>query len=154
MGGGTISGTSPMSLQPDCIRCGRDARGGRRVEGRLDYYPRWVWLGLVGGLLPVIVLCFIGRKKLRISFSLCPDCARRQRWKQGMAAATWVLVAASILVSVKLDDAWILIGTALLFVGAIVASVLGSDPLQVSAYQDRVFTVKGFGREFPALPGP
>jgi hypothetical protein len=150
---GKISGTSPMSLVENCVRCGTYAAHGRRIDATRYFYPLWVWLGLLAGLIPLIVLCAVGRKTLHISFSLCPECARAQRNRRWIAAGAWGLVLLSIVASVGLNEAWILVGTGILFLGAVAASFLANAPLQVVGYKDQVFTVKGFGKKFLELRG-
>jgi hypothetical protein len=141
-----------MSLVKDCVVCGRDASLGRRIDTTQHFAPRWVWLGLIG-FFPIVPLYFAGRKTLRLSYSLCSECDRAERRKRWIAAGAWLLAAMTALVSVRLDDAWILIATGILLVAAVVASLLANAPLQVSGYADRVFTVKGVTEEFLAVRG-
>jgi hypothetical protein len=148
---GKISGTSPMHLAKNCVRCGKDAAQGRRISATQYFSPRWVWLGLLAGVLPVVVLYFVGRKTLHISYSLCPECAREERRKKWIAAGAWLLVAVSALASVGLGDAWILIACGILLVAAVVASFQANAPVIVSGYKDQVFTVKGVSEEFLAF---
>ena len=115
-----------------------------------------MWLGLIG-LLPLVPLYFAGRKALDISYSLCPECDRVEKRKKWIAAGAWLLTAASVLVSVALDDAWVLIASGILLAAAVVASFLTNAPVLVSGYKDRVFTVKGVSEEFlaaRATPAP
>ena len=135
-----------MSLAEDCVLCGSDARSGVRVDSERYYYPRWVWTGLLIPAPPVLLLtfCLIGRKRLAISFSVCPRCIRAQRRMSRVSLACWVLTAASMLVSVWLDDAWILLASAALFATASTLSILANQPLRVSHHEEGVFTVKGF----------
>jgi hypothetical protein len=152
---GTQRGTSPLRLSEECVTCGADASGGRRFDTKRYYYPRWVWVGLLEPVmpLPLLILCLIGRKTLEISFSVCPacECARHRRtWR---AAGLWGLTGVSILVSVGLDNAWILLSTAVLLAAAVTGSFLAAAPLRIAGHRDGVFTVNGFGRraETPGL---
>lgn len=149
---GMISGTSPISLAENCVKCGKDAAHGLRINTTQHFSPRWVLLGLVG-LFPLILLYFVGRKTLRISYSLCPKCARVERRKKWIAAGAWALVAALVLVSVWQNDAWILIAAGVVLIAAVVASYLANSPLLVNGYKDRIFTVKGASQEFLASRG-
>jgi hypothetical protein len=135
-----------MCLTEDCVLCGSEAHGGLRFDTERYYYPRWVWAGLVVPFPPIIVLalCLIGRKKLDISFSVCERCTRVRRRMSRVALACWVLTAASMLVSVWLENAWILLASAALFATAAALSILANQPLRVSRHDDGVFTVKGF----------
>lgn len=142
-----------MLLVERCVKCGKDAAHGHRVDTTQHFAPRWVYLGLLPGLLPLIPCYYIGRKTLRLSYSLCPDCDRVQKRKKWIAAGAWLLLTASALLSIELNDAWILIASAFLFVVAVTASFVANAPLLVSGYEDRVFTVKGVGQEFLAPRG-
>ncbi len=68
-----IIGTSPMELPDRCVECGRDASGGRRVDTRLYWYPRWIWVGILWGVFPVVLLYYAARRPLEIRYSLCPQ---------------------------------------------------------------------------------
>jgi hypothetical protein len=142
-----------MLLVERCVRCGKDAAHGHRIDTTQHFSPRWVYLGLVVGLLPLIPCYYVGRKTLRLSYSLCPECDRVEKRKKWIAAGAWLLLAASALVSIELDDAWILIASGVLFVVAVVASFLANPPLMVNGYKDRVFTVRGASQEFLAPRG-
>lgn len=150
---GRVSGTSPISLVEDCVKCGKDAAHGRRINTTQHFSPRWVLLGLLAGLIPLIPLYFVERKTLRLSYSLCPECAGAARREKWIAAGAWLMVAASVLVSIGLNDAWVLIASGVLFVAAVVASVLTNSPVIVNGYEDGVFTVKGASQEFLASRG-
>ena len=142
-----------MLLIEKCVKCGNDAAHGHRIHVTQYFSPRWVWLGLLAGLLPLIPCYLIGRKTLRLSYSLCPECDRVEKRKKWIAAGAWLLLAATALVSIELNDAWILIAGGVLLVVAVVASFLANAPVLVSGYKDRVFTVKGVSQEFLALRG-
>ena len=132
------------------MKCGKDASLGRRIDTTQHFAPRWVWLGLIG-LFPLVPLYFAGRKTLRLSYSLCRKCDHVERRKRWIAIGAWLLAAVTALVSVRLDDAWILIATGILLVVAVVAYLLANTPILVSGYADEVFTVKGVSEEFLAV---
>ena len=132
------------------MKCGKDAARGHRIHATQYFSPPWVWFGLLG-LLPLILLYYVGRKTLRISYSLCAECDRAEKRKKWIVAGAWLLVAVSVVVSVRLDDAWILIASAVLLVAAVLASCQGNAPILVSGYRDGVFTLKGAGEEFLAV---
>jgi hypothetical protein len=142
-----------MSLVGQCVECGKDASHGRRVDTTRQFSPRWVWWGLAIGLVTLIPFYFLGRKTLRLSYSLCPECDRAEKRRKWTAVGAWLLVVASALVSVQLDDAWILIATGVLFATAVVASVRANTSLLVSGYTDQVFTIKGVSEAFLAVRG-
>ena len=142
-----------MLLVERCVKCGNDAAHGHRVDTTQYFSPPWVWLGLLAGLFPLIPCYFLGRKTLRLSYSLCPECDRVEKTKKWIAAGAWLLLAATALVSIELNDAWILIASGVLLVVGVVASFLANAPVLVSGYKNRVFTVKGVSQEFLAVRG-
>jgi hypothetical protein len=139
-----------MRLIENCVKCGADATRGRRFDTVRYFYPLWIWLGLFVGVVPVVGLFYTVRKPLEISFSLCPECERTRRRSMWAAVAAWVLTTATTLVAVWRADAWILIGAAVLFVVAVVASIRANTPLAAVACKKETFTVKGFGKGFMA----
>ena len=150
---GKISGTSPMRLAKNCVKCGKDAAQGRRIDATQYFSPPWVLLGLLAGALPLIVLYFVGRKTLHISYSLCPECAQTERRKKWIAAGVWLLLVVAALLSIELNNAWILIACGVLLVAAVVATFQANAPVVVSGCRNQVFTVKGVSEEFLALRG-
>jgi hypothetical protein len=144
-----------MRLPTHCLTCGGDAQGGRRLLAKRDYYPRWVWAGIVVPFPPIImlILCIISRKPIAIYYSRCPACERAERRRMWTATGLWALTVAGLLASVFLDDAWILIPSALLLGAAITRSLTGNVSLRVKGYAGGVFTVKGTGVGFPGSPG-
>lgn len=150
---GIITGGSPMFLPEYCVKCGRDAAHGRRTLGARYYYPPWIFLGLIAGLIPLIILSYVGRKQLQISYSLCPECARRQKNKKWIAIAAWVVLAVVVYASLVLVNVALLILAGFLFVLAWVVSYLANQPLTIAGYNSKtqVFTVKGAGERFFAV---
>jgi hypothetical protein len=51
-----------------------------RVEMRIDYYPNWVWVGILVGLIPVIVLMALTRKTYRTTFDVTTVKHKSQWW--------------------------------------------------------------------------
>lgn len=138
-----------MRLAETCVRCGAGARdGGRRFHTKRYAYPWWIWLGLPFAVIPAFVLCLVGKKTLDISFSLCPVCNHRRLLWYSSAWTVWLLLTATLLLSVWLENAWILPGSAVLLGAAVTLSVLSAEPLRVCGYESGDFTVKGFGEGF------
>jgi hypothetical protein len=119
---GSITGGSPMYLPEYCVKCGQDATHGRRTHGARYYYPPWIFLGLFAGLIPLIILSYVGRKQLDISYSLCPDCVRRQKNKKWIAVGAWIVFAGELYASLVLGNVALLIGAGFLFLLASVPS--------------------------------
>jgi hypothetical protein len=149
---GKLYGPSPMVLIENCVLCGADARFGRgpRFNTARYHYPLWVFLGLFLGVIPVILMAIFGRKTLLIPFSLCPECHRARRRRRHIAWGIWALLPVWLIGSIglTLGGDVVLIGALVVFFAALTASFLASPPLQISGYEDGLFTVKGFGESF------
>lgn len=65
-----------------CVMCGSTEASA--CERKFVYTPPWVYLGLLGGLLPLVILAVVGQKKARVWVPLCRGCLRR--WRLGEVA--------------------------------------------------------------------
>lgn len=62
-----------------CVICGSSQASPH--ERKFVYTPPWVYIGLLGGLLPLVILAVVGQKKARVWVPLCRECLRR--WRVG-----------------------------------------------------------------------
>jgi hypothetical protein len=148
-----IVGTSPMALPPICVECGRECGGEREndryIETTLYWFPRWIWFGLIWGIIPAVLLYYASRRPLRLGYALCEDHVRWQRRRIHVAWGVWTLFLAVFVGSVVTHGTpALLIATIALLVIALVASMMSWSPLRVAGHEDGVFGVKGFSREF------
>lgn len=154
--GDKLLGYSPMSLPGRCVKCGKDTSRGGRVEKTLYGYSPWIILTVFLGVLPLLLVYYLTRQRLQISYSVCEDCARSRTTRQWAAGGVWVLfvlLLAAGLAAALPAALWIL--TLVVFVGALVASSLAAAPLRVTGVNGSRFTIKGAGQEFlAALSGP
>jgi hypothetical protein len=149
-----IVGTSPMKLPDRCVECGREASGGRRVETTLYWYPRWIWVGILWGVFPAILLYFASRRRLEISYSLCPDDDRSLRKRKRVAMGIWALFVAFVIAAVATHfNRFCMIAALVLFFVAWIVQMMTGVPLTVAGHEDGVFGVKGFGKEFLSAAG-
>ncbi len=149
-----IVGTSPMKLPDRCVECGRRISGGRRVETTLYWYPRWIWVGILWGVFPAILLYFASRRRLEISYSLCSDDDRSLRKRKRVAMAAWALFLALLIATVVTQGnrVYLIAAFVLLFV-ALILHMMAGVPLTVAGHEDGVFGIKGFGKEFLSTAG-
>lgn len=59
-----------------CCFCGGE--GGTARKKQFTYTPTWVYFGLLGGLLPLLILALIGQKRAHLTIPLCSPC--HWRW--------------------------------------------------------------------------
>jgi hypothetical protein len=153
--GNKILGTSPMTLPDRCVKCGKDASRGRRVDRTLYGYSQWLVLTVLLGLIVFIVLYYATRQALRLSYATCPDCTRSRDVKRRVSWGGWALFVVLLVTAIAFSSSVLGIMSAVAFIGAVVASVLAASPLRVAGFDGNLFTVKGAGKEFlAALGGP
>ena len=138
-----------MELPERCVECGREASGGRRVHTRLFWHPRWIWVGILWGVVPVVLLYDAARRPLEISYSLCPHDDRSLRMRKRAALVMWALFVALLIAAVAthFNRACVFAAVALFFAAAI-AHFMSLVPLTVAGHEDGVFGVKGFSKKF------
>jgi len=145
----TIVGTSPITLPACCVRCGQDSGNGVRVGTTLYAVPRWIWVGLLWGVFPVILLYYAARRPCDVEYWVCDECVARMRKRRCIALVLWAFFLAAVVVSVTSGLSWYVgVAVLLLVVAAMIAS---RDPSLTAAGRDgRRFAVRGACPEFIA----
>jgi len=153
---------------------------GTRIEKTMYYYPVWIWLtaicllplGLVIawilpasgwldvllaplGLVVALIFYYLLRKRLAVSYSLCPHCAASRRAKRRLAGAAWLVFAALALLTVlalyeRPGGIYFAIATIVSFFVALVASVVGSLSIRATGCSGKLLTLEGADGEFLA----
>jgi hypothetical protein len=154
-GDGEILGRSPIVLSGCCVVCGKTSVNGRRIDKILDYFPFWAWvvgaLFAGAGLLFCLIPYFALRKKVAVSYSLCPHCSASRRKRKWLAAGAWLLLAALVAATVLTQGAMAYaIAALVLLLVAIVVSALAGLPLVAIDRDGALFALKGAGKEFLA----
>jgi hypothetical protein len=153
--GKAVIGTSPIELPDLCIDCGREAQGHRRFKTTLHWFPRWIWVGVLWGILPVVLLYYAARRPLAVEYSLCEEHFRWLRLRKRVALTMWVVFAAVLAAcAVNRGTSAFLIAVLATFVLTVVLNMMAWLPLRVAAHEDGVFGVKGFSEEFLERAAP
>ncbi len=142
-----------MVLPDGCVKCGVPTPGGARTRKKLFYTPAWIWVTLLIGVVPLLVLYYVLRKPIEVSYCVCEKCTSRMGLKKGIAVAAWVLFLAAVAVGVYTGATPALVAMVVLFIAAVVATVLVSAPLRVTGYDERYFSVGGACSEFVSALG-
>jgi hypothetical protein len=144
-----VIGTSPMELPPICIDCGRERPDNVQVDTTLYWYPRWIWLGVLWGVFPIVLLYFAARRPLRIGYSLCEEHRRWRRTQMRMAYGAWAVFVAVVVADI-VTHGWppLLIALVVALVIAAVLHMMAWLPLRVAGHEEGVFGVRGFSKEF------
>lgn len=141
-----------------CVMCETTSGVAPRLRPFV-YTPPWVWLGLLGGLLPLLLLALIGQRRASVSLPLCGGCLWRIRlWNAGVALFAVVglfalpILGGALAQPLPSSDRWIGI------LGGFVAWIVGVVALKLVA--DRrtprcTFVEKGSPKVVTlALPAP
>ncbi len=78
---GNLIVAHPQGMMPQiCVKTGQ--AGDKWVKQQLTWFPKWALIGLLGGVLPLLVLVLIFQKKRDLTPWLCQeDYDRRSRYK-------------------------------------------------------------------------
>lgn len=71
-----------------CMRCGSPTDDW--VKKDLSWYPKWAWLGVLGGLLPLLILILVFTKRARLNAPLCSK-HRGHWWKANLISILGLL---------------------------------------------------------------
>jgi hypothetical protein len=144
-----LVGTSPMELPGRCVECGGDVSGGRRVDSTLYWYPRWIWVGILWGVIPVILLYYASRRPLKIGYSLCPKDDWSLRMRKRVEMVMGALFAAFLIAGVATHfNRFCMIAAIVLFIAALIVHFMAQVPLRAAGHEDGVFGVRGFSKDF------
>jgi hypothetical protein len=84
------------------VKCG--ARHGLTHETfSVTYTPPWAYLGILGGVIPLMLLLFLLRKRHSAEVLFCEDCADRYRLSRYVSPLTAAALAAILIGSVALS---------------------------------------------------
>lgn len=143
-----VVGTSPIILPHLCVKCARPSDGGIRYEASLDWTPGWIWLGVLWGFFPVILLYYAYVRRVDAEYSLCREhlCVLRRRKR----AALWLAAAFAAALAAAIAAQIVLLGAVAgaLLIAAVVSYVLSRPPLRAAGHEDGTFGIKGFGPDF------
>ena len=138
-----------VELPPICIDCGQRSSNNARFETTLYWYPTWIWVGILFGVFPAVLLYFAARRPLHIRYCLCEQHVRWRRAQKRVAYAAWVIFVALMVacVTTRMNPP-LLVAAVVMLVVAAVLYMMAWLPLRVAGHEDGVFGVRGFGKEF------
>ncbi|MCD4785664.1 MAG: zinc ribbon domain-containing protein [Candidatus Eremiobacteraeota bacterium] len=58
---------------PECMVCA-ERQATNRIHQNLIYYPPWVYIGLLGGIIPLAILMYALKKEEVVNLHLCDEC--------------------------------------------------------------------------------
>jgi len=61
-------------IPPVCVKCGGDKRDLSMRNFKKDYTPPIAYIGVFGGILPLLILILVLRKRHKVNALFCPEC--------------------------------------------------------------------------------
>jgi hypothetical protein len=123
-----------------------------RKRKQISWNPPWIFIGILGGLLPVLILMLIAQKKAHIVYSLGKLARSRMRNRQligiGLLVAFGLLLAAGISKTGNGSNGGVLVIPSIftLILGLII--LIKASPLKISGHRKGWFKMKGVSQDF------
>ncbi|BCX47732.1 hypothetical protein HAHE_16400 [Haloferula helveola] len=140
-------------LPPSCVSTGDETSDNDwRKQVPLSWNPPWVFLGLLGGLIPLVILILVCQKKAKVVYSLSPAASKRMLRLRGIGFGLLALAGVCLLAMIfgSLPDE--AIGyTIVTMILALVASVVlftAATPLKAIGHKNGWLKVKGADARF------
>ncbi len=143
-------------LPPVCMRCGAPAT--TYDVKKFSWHPPWVYLLILGGLLPLIIVSLIVTKRMTVRGPFCDTHRNHWTWRSWLSGLSLLALvvfgvgAIALMISEALPKnvtALACVGTVLLGVAwMVLAIVLQSSSVGVSEITDRHITLKGVAFAF------
>jgi len=138
--------SSDARLPPRCIKTNQPVTDDDAVRRNLYWCSPWVVpLILVSGCIMILVY-FLVRKKITLTFGLHPD--QRRRYRRRMIVTVLVLVGSVAVMPMASESGPMLITVLVNFCAAVAYLLLGTSPVSVGKYRDGLFWISGCCREF------
>ncbi len=143
--GKQIRSANPLTLPTHiCAKCGSEEPGGKVTSDKKVFWtPQWVWVTILLTWILTIILHFVLRKPLMLTFYTCPSCVGSKKKKMAISGAVMVAgIVMPIVAAAGMNDPSIvfLLG-ALMFVFGLVAVIIFAAPvLRPSKYDKTSMT--------------
>jgi hypothetical protein len=150
-----------FGLPPVCMCCGAPATVWKKKK--FSYTPSWVWILLLAGILPLLIVSLIITERLTVAAPLCERHKNHWRWRTlavvGGLVAILVFLVALTMLAASLEKAgkgdllggtFCLGGLALGTPWLVLAIVLQETSVRSGEINKRTLLVKGVAEEFRA----
>ncbi len=122
-----------------------------RKRKQISWNPPWIFIGILGGLLPILILMLIAQKKAHIVYSLGEKARSRIRNRQLMGSGLLVVFGLSFAAGISQTGSESTGGA--LILASIVALILGliilisASPFKASSHRKGWFKMKGVSQD-------
>jgi hypothetical protein len=133
-----------------CVRCGAAATTWK--DRKFTWHPPWVWILLLLGVLPFVIVALILTKRMRFRVPLCDS--HRYHWGGrtlivlGAFAGLILLEIVSKEAPKAVRDVWSPVFFFLIFCWVVLAVVLSATTVRPAEITDYTITLKGVSPEF------
>lgn len=147
--GKRIVGASPILLPDICVKCGSEEKHGKRVNETLYYgNPLWWLLIFFFNVLAVVFIYLILRKRANVSYFLCDKCRAQLDKRKNINCAVWLVIIASFVAAAVLGGIIPWLFVYILCVTGIITWAISRYPIDVEAYENGKFYLRGFSRGY------
>lgn len=137
-----------------CLKTGQPLTGEHwRKKVTIAWSPPWVYIGILGGILPLLILILIAQKKGEITYSLSPG-ARKSILKRrliglGVLLAAITAIGACFFTGAESNDITGILALTgfLLLIASLVIMILAA-PIRATGHRNGWFRIKGAGPDF------
>ncbi len=139
-----------VTLPEVCVRTG--AREDLALmQKRIVHVPGWCYIGLIGGLIPLLILYLIFKKECSANYFLARKVRNKLRWRIFFGIMSILLTPFVMAIGATMNDlapVFIFGGFGILITGFVLL-VMGSAPLSISRHdRGTTFWLKGAKPEF------
>lgn len=139
----TFGGQRAVPLPKRCVKCGRQATV--LLERTFSWHEPWIYLLLLSGVVPYLILVLVLRKQIQIDVPLCAD---HDTSRQRALVVAWLIALAGVSALPFLPvGAGILTLVLAISAAAAVGLALGTT-LRPARIDDQLATFRGCGEEF------
>lgn len=149
---GRIAGRDEAILPKMCVKCCTSEGDMKRYRKSIDWCsPVVLFILFLCGLLPLLLVYFLIRKRIHVSFWLCEKHARRYEALRKINLVVWVLFLLLLGCSFAFSEYenvhvfWIAAFST--FIIGLGTAIAGSSPVQVHEYREGWFLFKGINRD-------
>ena len=142
------------SLLPElCLKTGQPVTAdGWQKKVAITWSPPWVYLGILGGLIPLVILILVAQKKGQIRYSLSSEAWEKIKKRRAIGflilLGFFATIAACFVPGMDEELIGILIMTGFLLLIVSLVVFISSAPIRAVRFRNGWFQVKGAGAEF------
>lgn len=124
-----------------------------RKRKQLSWNPPWIFIGILGGLLPILILMLIAQKKAHLVYSLGKKARSRIRNRYLLGSCLLVAFAVLLVAGISKSESGSNSASGLLMLASIVALIAGlvfliiASPIKAIGHRKGWFKVKGVSQD-------